>query len=234
MPCVKPWGRAKADLGLPENAATGRTYSGINILILWGAVIERGFACQNWMTFRQALSLGGNVRKGERGTTIVHADRFILKDEKERAKADGDEPQAVPFLERFTVFNVSQCDGLPEDLQATAEPLPEREIIPQAEALIRTSGADFRIGGERAFYTLHRRLHSGSAAAGHLRADRLLPHLLSHLAIGPDTRAGLLVTCPARSARRPMPARNWSPPPSSAPRSAPSRPYAMPTISAHG
>lgn len=154
VPWVKPWGRAKAGLGLPRNAATGRFYSGINILILWGAVIERGYPSQNWLTFRQALSLGGIVRKGERGATVVHADRFIPKYEKERAKAEGDEPHSVPYLKRFTVFNVAQCDGLPAHLHAVAEPLPERQIIPQAEALIRSSGADFRIGGERAFYTL--------------------------------------------------------------------------------
>ncbi|MDZ5698677.1 ArdC family protein [Chelativorans sp. M5D2P16] len=153
VPWVKPWGRAKAALGLPRNAATGRTYSGINILILWGAVIECGYPGQNWLTFRQALSLDGNVRKGERGTTIVHADRFIPKEEKERAKTQGDEPQAVRYLKRFTVFNVAQCDGLPEHLHGSAEPLPEREIIPQAEALMQASGADVRIGGARAFYT---------------------------------------------------------------------------------
>ncbi|ODA93248.1 antirepressor [Mesorhizobium sp. SEMIA 3007] len=152
VPWVKPWGSAKSDLGLPSNAATGRRYSGINILILWGAVIERSYPGQNWLTFRQALALGGNVRKGERGTTIVHADRFVPKGEQERAKADGDEPQAVPFLKRFTVFNVAQCDGLPKHLYGNAEPLPERQIVPQAEALIRASGADFRIGGDRAFY----------------------------------------------------------------------------------
>ncbi|TPI13044.1 DUF1738 domain-containing protein [Mesorhizobium sp. B4-1-3] len=154
VPWVQPWGKANASLGLPKNAATGRSYSGINILILWGAVIERGYSGQNWLTFRQALALGGNVRKGEHGTTIVHADRFVPKGEKERAKTDGDEPQAVPFLKRFTVFNVAQCDGLPEHLYADAEPLPERDIIPQAEALMRASGADIRIGGDRALYML--------------------------------------------------------------------------------
>jgi len=62
------WGTAaaKAPLATPKNAATGRQYSGINVLILWGAVIAHGFARQSWLTFRQALSLGGNVRKGER------------------------------------------------------------------------------------------------------------------------------------------------------------------------
>ncbi|RWL06434.1 MAG: DUF1738 domain-containing protein [Mesorhizobium sp.] len=69
------------------------------ILILWGAVIERSYSSQNWLTFRQTLSLGGNDRKGERGTTIGHADRFVPKDEIERAKAEGDEPHAVPYLQ---------------------------------------------------------------------------------------------------------------------------------------
>ena len=152
VPWVQPWGRAKAGLGLPRNAATGRRYSGVNILILWGAVIERGFAGQQWLTFRQALDLGGSVRKGERGTTVCYADRFIPKDEQERARRDGDEAAAVPFLKRFTVFNVAQCDGLPVLVGGASEPLPERELIPQAEALIVATGADFRIGGDRAFY----------------------------------------------------------------------------------
>lgn len=152
VPWVQPWGKAKAGIGLPRNAATDRTYSGINILILWGAVIETGYAAQNWLTFRQALSLGGHVRKGERGTTVVYADRFIPKDEQKRAAEEGDEPQAVPFLKRFTVFNVAQCDDLPERVHGGAEPLPERETVPHAEALIAATGADFRIGGERAFY----------------------------------------------------------------------------------
>ena len=152
VPWVQPWGRAKAGLGLPRNATTGRQYSGVNILILWGAVIEKGFASQHWLTFRQALDLGGNVRKGEHGTTVCYADRFIPKAEIERAAKDGVEPQAVPFLKRFTVFNVAQCDGLPELLQSEPEPMPEREIIPHAESLIAATGADFRIGGNRAFY----------------------------------------------------------------------------------
>jgi len=152
VPWVQPWGHAKAGLALPKNANTGRHYSGINILILWGAVIEKCFASQHWLTFRQALDLGGNVRKGERGTTICYADRFTPKAEIERAANDGDDAQAVPFLKRFTVFNAAQCDGLPESLHGEPEPLPEREIIPHAEVLIDATGADFRIGGNRAFY----------------------------------------------------------------------------------
>ena len=148
LPWVQPWGTAaaKAPLAMPTNAATGRGYSGINVLILWGAVISHGFPSQGWLTFRQALSLGGNVRKGERGTTVVYADRFVPDDERRRARETGDEAQAIPFLKRFTVFNVAQCDGLPEDLEA-AVPAPEPGLIePTVDALIRASGT---ISGSR-------------------------------------------------------------------------------------
>ena len=67
---------------MPKNAATQRRYSGINVLILWGAVVQHGFPGRSWLTFRQALSLRGNVRKGERGTTVVFADRFIPDQER--------------------------------------------------------------------------------------------------------------------------------------------------------
>src|SRR5688500_12387113 len=68
LPWVQPWSKAfTGGPALPRNALTDRTYSGVNILMLWGAVIEGGYASQGWLTFRQALEAGGTVRKGERG-----------------------------------------------------------------------------------------------------------------------------------------------------------------------
>ena len=157
FPWVQPWGRPNgqgfsAAPGLPRNGLTSRNYSGVNVLILWGAVIENGYPSQSWLTFRQALEAGGNVRKGERGTRVVYADRFTPEAEKERARQTGGEARAVPFLKRFTVFNVAQCEGLCPGLAAGPAPLPERQIVPVAEAVIAASGVDFRIGGNRAFY----------------------------------------------------------------------------------
>jgi antirestriction protein ArdC len=155
VPWVQPWGTAaaKASLAMPKNAATQRRYSGVNVLILWGAVIECGFSAQSWLTFRQALGLGRNVRKGDHGTTVVYADRFTPDEERRRAERDGDEPNAIPFLKRFTVFNTDQCENLPPELTSAPAPVPEGLILPHAEALIAASGADFRVGGERAFYS---------------------------------------------------------------------------------
>src|SRR4029077_1656118 len=110
------------------------------LLILWGAVAERGFTGQSWLTFRQALKLGAHVRKGEKGTTVVYADRFIPYRERTRAPETGDEPEAIPFLKRFTVFNADQCEDLPADLAPAPQPLAETLTLPQAEALIRATG----------------------------------------------------------------------------------------------
>jgi antirestriction protein ArdC len=126
----------------------------VNVLILWIACMERGFGTQSWLTFRQALKAGGHVRKGEKGSTIVYADRFIPYRERTRAEASGDEPQAIPFLKSFTVFNSDQCEGLPADLAPPPPSLAQHDdlVLPEAEALIRATGADLRIGGNRAYY----------------------------------------------------------------------------------
>ncbi len=152
LPWVQPWDSAKASAGLPRNAGTGRAYSGINVLILWATVIERGYGRQAWLTYKQSEALGGHVRRGEQGTTICYADRFTPKTEQARAAEQGDDARQVAFLKRFTVFNVDQCDGLPATLAGHIEPLATCEVIPHAEALIDATGADLRIGGDRAFY----------------------------------------------------------------------------------
>ncbi|RYZ11533.1 MAG: DUF1738 domain-containing protein, partial [Myxococcaceae bacterium] len=80
VPWVQPWASSGATpLGLPLNAATDRAYSGVNILLLWAAALEQGRPSQRWLTFKQALSLGGCVRKGEKGTMVVYADSFVPK-----------------------------------------------------------------------------------------------------------------------------------------------------------
>ena len=48
-------------------------YQGINVLMLWAEAVEKGFAAPIWMTFKQALELGGHVRKGEKGSLVVYA-----------------------------------------------------------------------------------------------------------------------------------------------------------------
>lgn len=154
VPWVQPWsvGPGSAGVAMPRNAGTGRAYSGINVMLLWGAGIEAGYPTQRWLTFRQALTLGACVRRGERGTTVVYADRFTPQDERARADRDGEEARQVAFLKRFTVFTVAQIDGLDDAL--TTPPAPPREdlIEPRFRALMEASGVTIRIGGGMAFY----------------------------------------------------------------------------------
>ena len=155
LPWIQPWDGSKLESGLPRNAGTGRRYSGINILILWAKLFERGFGTQGWLTYRQAKALGGNVRKGETGTTICYADRFTPKDRDGQpvAQAGDEERRQVAFLKRFTVFNVDQCEGLPSALSVGGGAfLGERETIDCAETLMAATGAQIGIGGDKAFY----------------------------------------------------------------------------------
>ncbi|WP_066586716.1 ArdC family protein [Sphingomonas pruni] len=153
LPWVQPWDSAACGCTMPHNAGTGRRYSGINVLILWAAVIQGGYSSQRWLTYRQAQALGGNVRRGERGTVVCYADRFTPKGEEARAADEDRDARQIAFLKRFTVFNVDQCEGLSKALTSAPDLPADADMIPSVQALIRTSGADFRIGGGEAYYS---------------------------------------------------------------------------------
>jgi len=152
LPWVQPWNSAACGCAMPHNAGSGRRYSGINVLILWAAVVRGGYGSQRWLTYRQAQALGGNVRRGEKGSIVCYADRFTPKGEEAHAADEDREARQVAFLKRFTVFNVDQCEGLPEALTQAAECPAETDMLPHVRALIEASGADFRIGSAEAFY----------------------------------------------------------------------------------
>lgn len=106
-PWIRPWGGT----GLPVNATTNRPYAGINVLLLWGRASRSGYGADRWLTFRQAQAAGGSVRKGEQGTTCV---KYLIAERK--GANPGDPVERYPVLTSFTVFNVEQCDALPEKL----------------------------------------------------------------------------------------------------------------------
>lgn len=152
IPWVQPWAEDQT-LSIPRNAATNRAYSGVNIVLLWDALFSRGFSVNRWLTFKQALTFGGNVRKGERGTTVVYADTFTPKTEGANVPEGGeDNGKRVPFLKRFTVFNVAQCDGLPFDYTVQQKRVSQAQPIPAAEALIVATGANFDRSDTKAYY----------------------------------------------------------------------------------
>ncbi len=185
VPWVQPWtsSRQLCPLSLPVNGLTRRSYSGINILLLWSALEQRGFASPYWVTFKQCIAMGGSVRKGEKGTHVFFADKFVPHKEQQRAKDEGTDPSAIHFLKRYTVFNAEQCDGLPKALIAAPSAKSERPIVPEADALIEATGADFRIGGDQAFYVPSEdfiRIPDQSAYTDQINYYRTAFHELGH------------------------------------------------------
>jgi antirestriction protein ArdC len=109
-PWVKPWSVTPGQ-NTPQNAVTNRPYSGCNVILLWLAH-NRGWASPRFLTFKQATEAGGHVRKGEHGSRVYFVKQLQVKD------GDGDEHRLVPMLREYTVFNVDQCEGLPDSIRA--------------------------------------------------------------------------------------------------------------------
>lgn len=150
---IKPWSAGNTDGRIVRPLRhNGQPYSGINVLLLWSEAVVRGFTSSIWMTFRQALELGGHVRKGETGSTVVYADRIRRTETDDR----GDEVvREIPFLKAYTVFAVDQIEGLPDRFhEPAAEPLDPMLRDARAEAFFTATGADIRHGGGQAYYAI--------------------------------------------------------------------------------
>lgn len=150
-PWLKPWGTGNAAgrVGLPRRH-NGVPYRGINVLVLWGEALDKGYGSTTWMTFRQALALGGYVRRGEHGSMIVYADRLVRTVTDEHGE---DIEREIPFLKAYTVFNVAQVEGLPEQFYAESERGDKLPLIEVAQRFCAATGAVIRHGGDRAYYS---------------------------------------------------------------------------------
>ncbi len=131
--------------------STGEPYRGINVISLWMTAAAAGFTCPYWFTFRQAQELGANVRKGEKGTLVVYANRIT----KTETDSKGDEVEReIPFMKGYTVFNGDQIDGLPArfTVKPEAPTVTTAQRIEAAEQFFKATGATVRHGGNRAYF----------------------------------------------------------------------------------
>ena len=99
VPWHKPW---NVTTGLPRNLVTQKPYRGINPFLL----LSMGFESPNWLTFRQAIQLGGTVKKGEKACPVMFWKPMELTD------TESGEVEKIPLLRLYHVFNVCQCEGL--------------------------------------------------------------------------------------------------------------------------
>jgi len=153
-PWLKPWNAEHAAGRITRPLRhNGKPYNGINVIMLWGEAVSCGYAAPIWMTFRQAKELGGHVRKGEKGSLVVYADR-IRKTEIDEATGE-EEEREIPFMKAYSVFNIEQIEDLPAHFYTPAEPrLDPVQRIDRAEAFFANTGADIRHGGNQAYYTI--------------------------------------------------------------------------------
>jgi antirestriction protein ArdC len=151
LPWVQPWNAAHAagEVSRPLRF-NAMPYRGINVVLLWLSALRQHFTCPLWMTYRQAAELGGQVRRGAKGSLVVYADTFTRRETGD----DGQEQQVeIPFLKSYSVFNAEQIDGLPARYYARAEqPAHPIERIDRAERFVINIAADIRHGGGMAYY----------------------------------------------------------------------------------
>lgn len=145
VPWRREWRTSGKSSGLPFNLVSGKPYRGVNILTLFCSP----YASRGWCTYKQAQSLGYQVRKGERSTPIVFW-KFPSKAELL------ENPQRKPFARPYSVFNIEQLDGVPQELPLTDgvafDPIAECEAVTE-RFMASASHPDLKHGGERAFYS---------------------------------------------------------------------------------
>lgn len=136
-PWVKPWNSNGIDA--PFNPISKRYYNGINFIQL---SMMPG-STHNWVTYKQAQSVGAQVRKGSKGVHVIYFSPLEVQDRVTN------EVKKIPMLKTYTVFNADQVDGL--ELPAPTE-RTMNESIASCEAFIKAQRAEIKHGGNRAFY----------------------------------------------------------------------------------
>lgn len=143
VPWRKTWTEQRSS-ALPRNFVTKKPYRGVNLIILWSA----GYSSPDFLTFRQAKQLGGSVRKGEHGLPVVF---WTVYDGKTVDPKTGKLEKRF-VLRYYTVFHVSQCDGLnvpAEPVKAPVDPIASCDAVVASYKNPPTVAH----GGGRAFYS---------------------------------------------------------------------------------
>lgn len=148
----KPWFKVENGQGyLPKNFATGRNYSGFNIVMLEITRLTGGYRFNQWVAFNQAKKMGGFVKKGEKGTPIIVFSPPKYETVKNPETGESEDKEVKPaFFTSSYVWNIEQPTlDLPEE----EEPKRPMEIT-EIEAIIQATGANIvHLAQDRAYYS---------------------------------------------------------------------------------
>ena len=143
-----PWHRASGGLHMPLNAVTKQPYNGINILSLWVAAESQGYPAPQWATYRQWLSLGGQVRRGEKASSIVFYKEFEIEPE-----VDSDDDGKRRVARASSVFNAAQVEGVDMLSPAELTDLGPIARLQRVDEVVRSTGASIAHSGDRAYFS---------------------------------------------------------------------------------
>ena len=148
IPWRQPWqGQSSKGLfDLPYNMVTNNHYQGINIVLLWGATLEKNFDTAEWATFKQWSEKKESIRKGEKGSMIVYYD-FLEKED------DKGELQKIPYLKSYYVFNRCQLNSYnPQEAKPETDITPLVRRIEVVDSFVENTQAVIEHGAGGAFY----------------------------------------------------------------------------------
>ena len=142
IPWRKPWRSCAA-----HNAVSGSEYRGVNALVL---NLASHYPDPRFLTYKQAAALGAQVRKGEKGWPVIFYSTIKKSGESEGGEGEtSGRAKTFRFMKHYTVFNASQCDGMPEREAAGA---PIAQIVEADEIIKRMPRAPKIVDGSRACY----------------------------------------------------------------------------------
>jgi len=141
VPWRKPW-----DTGLPQNLFTRKHYRGVNVFVLQSL----GFSSPYFLTARQVSELGGHIRPGSRGAPVVYW-RWLKREEEKSERDEQEQRGRAPLLRYYTVFNLTQTEGVPAPAGDARPPFAPIEACERVTAQMPRP-PQIEHGGTQAFY----------------------------------------------------------------------------------
>jgi len=157
VPWRKPWATSH---GMPKNLISKKEYRGVNVFLL-GC---QQYSSPYWMTYKQAVEKGGNVRKGEKSSLCVfwklnsaqgteNLDHEAVTSVTSVTQEKRQYLKSAPILKYYNLFNLEQCDGIvaPPSEVTTYNFSP----IERAEQIVSgyKDRPEISYGGNKASYT---------------------------------------------------------------------------------
>jgi antirestriction protein ArdC len=105
-----PWQRPWTGAGMPQNLISQRAYRGVNTMLLAMLGYEQNY----FLTYKQIQAIGGKVKRDEKGHMVVYWN-FAEKDAANKDPEEETTAKKRAILRYYVVFNVAQCENLPED-----------------------------------------------------------------------------------------------------------------------